>query len=59
MGRRNKGGQYNRWFIALMIIAAVVVLFVNWTPALIALAVVLVIGGLGQAAGLWHLRKRQ
>jgi hypothetical protein len=52
-------GAYNRWFIALMIVAAVVVLFVNWTPALIALAVVIVIGGLGQAAGLWHPRKRQ
>jgi hypothetical protein len=55
----DKGVPYNRWFIALMIVAAVVVLFVNWTPALIALAVVIGLGGLGQAAGLWHPRKRQ
>ena len=48
---------YSRWFIALMAVTTVVILFVNWTPALIALAVVLVIGGLGQLAGLWHPRR--
>ncbi|HEV7565932.1 MAG TPA: hypothetical protein VGO31_08250 [Microbacteriaceae bacterium] len=40
-----------------MAVAVVVIIFVNWTPALIALGVVIGVGGLGQAAGLWHPRK--
>lgn len=47
-----------RWFVALMVVTVVVILFVNWTPALIAIGVVLAIGGLGQLAGLWHPYKR-
>lgn len=40
-----------------MVVAFVVIFFVNWTPAQIALGVVIVVGGLGQLAGLWHPRK--
>jgi hypothetical protein len=40
-----------------MAVVVVVIIFVNWTPALIALGVVIGVGALGQAAGLWHPRK--
>ena len=53
----DRRGPYNRWFIVLMVVAFVVIIFVNWAPALIALGVVIAVGGLGQAAGLWHPRK--
>jgi hypothetical protein len=40
-----------------MIVSFILIVLVNWTPALIALGVVIGIGGLGQLAGLWHPRK--
>ncbi len=55
---RYRDGRYNTWFIVLMIVAFVVIVFPNWTPALIALAVVIGVAGLGQLAGLWHPRRR-
>jgi Flp pilus assembly protein TadB len=55
----DRRGRLSRWFIALVLVAFVVIIFVNWTPALIALGVVIVLGGLGQLAGLWHPRKRE
>jgi hypothetical protein len=52
-------GPLSRWFVALVLVAFVVIIFVDWTPALIALGVVIVVGGLGQLAGIWHPRKRE
>ena len=46
--------RYHAWFLVLMAVTLVVVVFVNWRLALYALGVVIVIGGIGQLAGLWH-----
>jgi hypothetical protein len=50
--------RYHAWFLVLWVVTLVAILFVHWAPVFYVLGAVILIGGLGQAAGLWHPVKK-